>query len=146
MLAHIYQYTKCNLLLYRVQAKSSKCWNLWPAAVLPLPLLPLTAPSHTGATTLPPLPFYSFHSSSLPSALPKLKKKSSSWFFSLKRAEAHWIWQGPPTTPNSLGSGYRQGGEEAGRTGKGKERGTRGGGLKERKKVRGVKVLHGTFL
>lgn len=102
MLTHIYQYTKCNLLLYRVQAKSSKCWNLWPAAVLPLPLLPLTAPSHTGATTLPPLPFYSFHSSSLPSALPKLEKKKKKvppGFLALKGQKHTGFGRAPPPPP-----------------------------------------------
>ncbi len=54
---------------------------------LPPLLLELRATSHTGATTLPPLPFYSFQSSSLPPSA----GKSSSWFFSLKRAEANWI-------------------------------------------------------
>lgn len=70
--------------------------------------------SCSGATTLPPLPFYPFQSPSHPPSLPvslllslspsapplslssisPLEKKSSSCFFSLKRAEANWILAG----------------------------------------------------
>lgn len=75
--------------------KHPKAENL---SLLPSHFL-LHATSHSGATTLPLLPFYSFQSPSLPllsyASLPPLeKKKGSSWFYSHKRAEANWILAG----------------------------------------------------
>lgn len=63
-------------------------------------------------------------------------KKSSSWFFSLKRAEANWILAAFPFSGLWLQTRREEGGQDRGREGRAK---------KERKKKRG-KVLCGTFL
>lgn len=96
------------------------------------------ATSHSGATTLPPLAFYSFQSPSLPLFSPNPStEKSSPWFLALKGQKQTGSWQ----ASNSMGSGYR-GREE--RQEKGWKAGKKVEG-KERKEGGDGKVLCGTF-
>ena len=117
--------------------KHPKSENLWPGALFFFsfpPSLPLLTPCNK--------PHWSYYTSSssfllLPVILPPSLcwKKSSSWFFSLKRAEANWILAALPF------SGLWLQAEGGGRTGQ--QRGWRN--KKERRRRQG-KLLCGTFL